>query len=338
MGFSPSTKEEVKMVNRKVAQAMPDSIKLEELAQKYENKAFISDDPIQFPHRFQKAEDIEIAAFISSLFAYGNRKVFIKKLDELFEIMKNKPHEFVLKFYPNNGGIAIPPYKDYPRRVGLLSRQHKSLVSDFGNVEKLKGFNYRFAKDFDIVEVFNILNKLYTQDGGLKKLFEHGYNNTPHPQPLSLAPSGLRQQGHTLHSSAVPFVSHRGRGENKIQLMLQTVTDYFYANVKNEVGQGFYHLIPNPQNGGAMKRMNMLLRWMVRKGPVDLGVWDFIPTSELLIPLDVHVARLSREMKLLNRSSNDFKAVIELSEKLREICPQDPVKYDFAIFGLGVNS
>lgn len=242
---------------------------LENLAEKYEVVEFIQDDPIQFPHRFKKTEDIEIAAFVSSLFAYGNRKVFIKKLNEFFEIMENKPHEFVLNF----------------------------------PAEKLKGFNYRFAKDFDIIEVFNILHKLYTEDGGLKKLFEYGYTHN-----------------------------------KTILKTLQTITDYFYSNIKNEVGQGFYHLIPNPQNGGAMKRMNMLLRWMVRKGPVDLGVWNFIPTSELLIPLDVHVARLSREMGLLTRSSNDFKAVVELSEKLKEICPNDPVKFDFAIFGLGVNS
>lgn len=257
------------MVNRKVGQATPDSIKLEELAEKYEVVEFIQDDPIQFAHRFKRAEDIEIAAFVSSLFAYGNRKVFIKKLNELFKIMENKPLEFVLNFYP----------------------------------EKLKDFNYRFAKDFDIIEVFNILHKLYKEDGGLKNLFEYGYT-----------------QNKTIIKT------------------LQAITDYFYSNVKNEVGQGFYHLIPNPQNGGAMKRMNMFLRWMVRKGPVDLGVWNFIPTSELLIPLDVHVARLSREMGLLTRSSNDFKAVVELSEKLKEICPKDPVKFDFAIFGLGVNS
>ena len=95
-------------------------------------------------------------------------------------------------------------------------------------------------------------------------------------------------------------------------------------------------MIPNPSNGGAMKRMNMFLRWMVRKGPVDLGIWEFIQPKDLLIPLDVHVARVSREMKLLGRKSNDFQAVIELTNKLKEFCPTDPVKYDFAMFAFGV--
>lgn len=242
--------------------------KLEELAQRYETQDFIKDDPIQFAHRFEKIDDAEIAAFLASIFAYGNRKVFIKKLDELFNIMNNTPLEFVLNFEP----------------------------------ESLKGFNYRFAKDVDIIEVFLILKKLYAKDGGLQKLFEYGYS---------------------LDSS--------------ISTMLKVATGYFYDNVQNKVGMGFYHLIPCPDNGGAMKRMNLFLRWMVRKPPVDLGLWDFIETSELLIPLDVHVARISREMNLLKRSSNDFKAVLELTQNLKNIDNNDPVKFDFAIFGLGVN-
>lgn len=242
--------------------------KLEELVEKYETPDFIKDDPIQFPHRFEKPEDVEIAAFMASLFAYGNRKTFIKKLDELFEIMQNKPYEFVLHFNP----------------------------------ESLKGFNYRFAKDSDVIEVFRILNKLYKQGGGLKALFEHGYSL-----------------------------------DHSILTMLKTISDYFYSNAKENAGLGFYHLIPCAQKGGALKRMNMFLRWMVRKPPVDLGVWDFIPTSELLIPLDVHVARISREMGLLKRNSNDFKAVWELTQNLKNIDPKDPIKFDFAMFGLGVN-
>ena len=115
-----------------------------------------------------------------------------------------------------------------------------------------------------------------------------------------------------------------------------TVCDYFYKRAKNQK-QGFCFMIPNPRNGGAMKRMCMYLRWMVRKSPVDLGIWDFMPTSDLLIPLDVHVGRVSREMGLLTRKQNDFKAVIELTENLKKLDPKDPVKYDFAMFGYGVN-
>ena len=82
----------------------------------------------------------------------------------------------------------------------------------------------------------------------------------------------------------------------------------------------------------------MLLRWMVRKSAVDLGIWTFMPTGELLIPLDVHVAKISRSLGLLARKQNDYTAVKELTDKLKEFDPSDPVKYDFAMFGYGVNN
>lgn len=238
---------------------------INQLVEKYETIDFIKDDPIQFPHKFQNKEDIEIAGFISSLLAYGNRKVFIKKLDELFKIMDYKPLEFVLNFKP----------------------------------ELLENFNYRFGKTEDFVEIFKILKELYSKDGGLENLFKYGYK----------------------------------KGE-----IFQVICDYFYSKAGSQAGQGFYFMIPNPKNGGAMKRMCMFLRWMVRKSPVDLGVWDFIKPGELLIPLDTHVAKLSRQMGLLSRNSNDFKAVLELTENLKKYDCDDPVKYDFAMFGYGVNN
>ncbi|MCL2067608.1 MAG: TIGR02757 family protein [Treponema sp.] len=86
--------------------------------------------------------------------------------------------------------------------------------------------------------------------------------------------------------------------------------------------------------GSACKRINLALRWLVRKGPVDLGLWKKIKPSALYIPLDLHVARTARRLGLLERKSNDKKAVIALTEKLRGLCPEDPVKYDFALFGM----
>lgn len=240
--------------------------KLDELVKKYETKEFIKDDPIQFPHRFTNKKDIEIAGFIASLLAYGSRKQFIKKLDELFIIAQNEPLNFIQNFDP----------------------------------KIINNFNYRFGKPNDFAEIFNIMKNLYNTSDGLEELFKYGYNQDK---------------------------------------LFETVVDYFYSNVNNNiVGQGFYHMIPNPNNGGAMKRMCMYLRWMVRKGPVDLGIWDFMKPSELYIPLDVHVARISRQEGLLSRNSNDFKAVIELTNKLKEFDNNDPIKYDFAIFGYGVNS
>ena len=243
-------------------------IELDNLVEKYETVDFIKNDPIQFPHRFRNKDDIELAGFIASLFAYGNRKLFIAKLNDLFNRADND-----IANYVRNG--------------------------DFKN---LSGMEYRFSKDYDIIPIFQILHKLYSEDNGLEELFKYSWKNFE---------------------------------ENYIKFF-QTVVNYFYSQSPKTVGQGFYHMIPNPQNGGAMKRMNMFLRWMVRNSTVDLGVWNFMKPKDLLIPLDVHVARVSRSMGLLNRKSNDFKAVTELTEKLREFSPEDPVKYDFAMFAFGV--
>ncbi len=236
---------------------------LDNLVIKYEKEDFIKDDPIQFPHRGKSKEDIELYGFIASLFAYGNRKMFIAKLNDLFNRADND-----ITNYVKNG--------------------------DFSN---LKGVEYRFSKDNDIIPIFEILNKLYTESKGLEELFKYAFGKED---------------------------------------FLKTVVDYFYSRVPKSAGQGFYHMIPNPDNGGAMKRMNMYLRWLVRKPPVDLGIWTFMKPKDLLIPLDIHVGRVSRTMGLLTRKSNDFKAVLELTEKLREFCPADPVKYDFAMFAFGV--
>jgi len=246
-------------------------IELDKLADIYETADFIKDDPVQFPHKFSDKKDIEISGFISSLAAYGSRKVFIKKLDSLFKIAQNEPLNFIMNFEP-------------------------ALLGDF---------NYRFGKTEDFSQIFLIMKELYTKDGGLEELFEYSFQKT-----------GTLRDMH----------------------FFKIITDYFYSRVSKNAGQGFYFMIPNPENGGAMKRMNMFLRWMVRRPPVDFGIWKFIPPSELLIPLDVHVARVSRKMGLLKRCSNDFKAVLELTDNLKKFDTFDPVRYDFAVFGSGVNN
>ena len=172
-----------------------------------------------------------------------------------------------------------------------------------GDFNNLKGSYYRIYKDYDIIALFKILHCIYTKEGGLEELFKG------------------------------TFKSDRGE---KYDHYLSDVVDIMYKYAPKEIGQGFKHMIPIAQNGSAMKKMNMFLRWMVRKSPVDIGIWNFMKPSELYIPLDVHVARQSRSMGLLTRKSNDYQAAKELTEKLKSLCPEDPVKYDFAMFAFGV--
>lgn len=95
--------------------------------------------------------------------------------------------------------------------------------------------------------------------------------------------------------------------------------------------------VSNPAKGSSAKRLNMYLRWMVRsnKEGVDFGLWTHISPSELMMPLDVHTGTVSRKLGLLQRKQNDWKAVDELTSALRTLDPYDPVKYDFALFGIG---
>lgn len=98
--------------------------------------------------------------------------------------------------------------------------------------------------------------------------------------------------------------------------------------------------VPSPARKSATKRINMFLRWMVRSSDrgVDFGLWKKIKPAQLYIPLDVHVTRVARDLGILSRDKNDWKAVVELTSYLRQLDPNDPVKYDFALFNMGVNN
>lgn len=96
--------------------------------------------------------------------------------------------------------------------------------------------------------------------------------------------------------------------------------------------------VSSPSQKSTCKRLNMFLRWMVRKDNcgVDFGIWNQIKPADLVCPCDLHVDRVARKLKLITRKQTDWQTAVELTEKLRELDPTDPVKYDFALFGLGI--
>lgn len=102
--------------------------------------------------------------------------------------------------------------------------------------------------------------------------------------------------------------------------------------------RGLRYFFTHPGGGSACKRLNLFLRWMVRTGPPDLGLWSCLTPAELIVPLDVHVARAASEMGLTTRKTRDWKMACEITESLRIIEPRDPLKYDFALHKLGVTS
>lgn len=237
---------------------------------------------------------------------------------ETKDFIKNDPVQFVHKF-ENKKDIEIAGFIAsmfaYGKReafigklnliFSLMDNRPYDYVRAFDyKKHNIKNTDYRFSKDCDLIQVLKILNILYSEGENLESLFYYSYSHT-----------------------------------KKVWDMFQGVVDYFYSRVDTkEITQGFYHLLPNPSKKSAMKRLNMLMRWFVRKSEVDMGIWKFIPTSELLIPLDTHVAKISRKLKLLTRNDNGYYSVIEITENLKKLDSIDPIKYDFALFGYGVNN
>ena len=122
--------------------------------------------------------------------------------------------------------------------------------------------------------------------------------------------------------------------EAPVESGLQHFSEQIFRHVPGQPKRIQKHLA-RPLSGSACKRLNMYLRWMVRPGPVDLGLWHVLDPSELMLPLDVHSGNQARNVGLLLRPSNDWKAVLELSTACRLLSPTDPARYDFALFGTG---
>jgi uncharacterized protein (TIGR02757 family) len=123
--------------------------------------------------------------------------------------------------------------------------------------------------------------------------------------------------------------------KDSMQGAISKFKTFFFENQENIRS---YKHVSDPVKGSAAKRINMFLRWMVRKdiAGVDFGLWKDIPMHKLSCPLDVHSGNVARKLGLLERKQNDAKALITLDQSLRNLDPVDPVKYDFALFGLGV--
>ena len=96
--------------------------------------------------------------------------------------------------------------------------------------------------------------------------------------------------------------------------------------------------VSNPEKGSAAKRLNLFLMWMVREDDVGVhfGIWKEISKADLIIPLDIHVGRVARKLGLVTRKANDWRTASELTSVLRQFDPEDPVKYDFSLFGMGL--
>ncbi len=173
----------------------------------------------------------------------------------------------------------------------------------------LEGISYRFNKDKDILCLVYLLSETLKEWGSLQKLFSHYYN--PDHEDIKTGLSGL------------------------VGYLLSIDTSPVYGT--NRKPAGLTQLLPSPEKGSACKRMNLFLRWMVRTKDIDLGIWDNVQPSRLIIPLDTHIAKISRCLDFTHRKASDWKTAKEITEALKILDPQDPLKYDFALCHHGIS-
>lgn len=168
------------------------------------------------------------------------------------------------------------------------------------------------------------------QDKDLKKLLEfkhRTFNTTDLLYFITFFRDHYKKKS-TLESA---FIMHG----STVEEMLTGFHHYFFS-LEHVPGRTKKH-IATPEKNSTCKRLNMFLRWMVRRNSrVDFGIWKKIHPSQLICPIDLHVARVAKRFHLLHRKQTDWNAALELTGYLRTLDPDDPVKYDFALFGLGV--
>ena len=168
----------------------------------------------------------------------------------------------------------------------------------------------------------------------LKRLIDFRHR-TFNPTDLLYFVSFLHYHYRDNQSLSTAFTKHMSRSDTDITNGLNGFYSYFFS--LPEVPQRTYKHIAAPFKKATCKRLNMFLRWMVRRNSkVDFGIWKEIHPSQLVCPVDLHVARVAKSFKLLERKQTDWQAAIELTNNLKLMDRADPVKYDFALFSLGV--
>lgn len=246
----------------------------------------------------------ELKEFLDSKVAQYNNPRFIES--DPIQI----PHQFSEKENIEIAGFLTATIS-WGNRKSIITNANKMMAMldhspyDFiknhssTDLEKLKSFVHRTFNGEDFIQFIKSLNHIYTCHNGMESLF------SKHLEEFSTQNAIHQFKKHFFEMDHLPRTQKH---------------------------------ISDPLKNSAAKRINMFLRWMVRndKNGVDFGIWKHISPTQLSCPLDVHSGNVARSLGLLNRSQNDAKALSELDKSLRILDVKDPVKYDFALFGLGV--
>ena len=201
-------------------------------------------------------------------------------------------------------GRAVSIRNSVDRVLGVLGNSPHEAVLNFDPIKdgkRLCEFAHRFTTCEDLIQFIELTSAVLRDHRRLKNVFLSLDNPE---QPIREAMSALVKE-------------------------FRSGTLFLRKHVE--------YLLPDPADGSACKRFNLYLRWMVRGNDgVDFGLWPEVKPARLVMPLDVHVGRISRKLGLLERKSDDWKAAEEITESLRAFCPEDPLRYDFAITHIGI--
>lgn len=180
--------------------------------------------------------------------------------------------------------------------INFNIRKHRKLFS---------GISYRFSSNEDIISLLYVLHKVLQEYGSLETLFKLNFS----------------KKDENVGKALTGFINAF------LKINLQTIRRH---------SQGFRHFFPPPAKGSSCKRLNLFLRWMVRDKDIDLGIWKGVPKNKLVIPLDTHIAWISRCLGFTKRKSADWMTAVEITESLKYFDYKDPLKYDFVLCHLGV--
>lgn len=194
------------------------------------------------------------------------------------------------------------------------------------DLKRLLHFKHRTFNDTDLLYFILFFSMHYSRFDSLEQAF------LPKQE---LFPEACIEVAEVI-TSAAPEVCLAGQLQVSIEQSLNYFRQYFFS--LDDFPHRTKKHISSPQQKSTCKRLNMFLRWMVRAdhNGVDFGIWDRLKPKDLICPCDVHVDRVGRLLGLINRKQTDWLTAVELTARLKEFDPSDPVKYDFALFGLGV--
>ncbi len=176
---------------------------------------------------------------------------------------------------------------------------------------RFQRFVHRFNSGVDLALLCHLLRQAIAAAGSLQAFFLKGYDPT--------------------HDDIGPALT------SFVERMLSLDVSPFYPSGLLPAKAGIRFFFPSPAQGSACKRLNLFLRWMVRRGDeIDFGLWTEVSPSKLIVPLDTHVARISRQLRLTRIKQPNWRMAKEVTRRLRTFDPDDPVKYDFALCRLGI--